>query len=96
MLDRFRDRLRASGIAEVDTTQADVFRLDALPQSWKGYDLVVSASMLEYVPRGRLAAAITGLRDLLAPGGRFVLFITRRNLLTRVVMGAHRGSVHAG
>lgn len=87
MLDRFHDRLRARGITGVETTQADVFELDALPQSWKGYDLVVSASMLEYVSRGRLTAAITGLRDLLAPGGRFVLFITRRNLLTRALIG---------
>ena len=83
MLDRFHDGLRAREITGVDTARADVLELDALPRSWKGYDLVVSASMLEYVPRERLAAAIGGLRNLLAPGGRFVLFITRRNLLTR-------------
>ena len=87
MLDCFHQRLRARGITGVETAQADVCELNALPQSWKGYDLVVSASMLEYVPRRRSTAAIAGLRDLLAPGARFVLFITRRNLVTRALIG---------
>jgi cyclopropane fatty-acyl-phospholipid synthase-like methyltransferase len=50
-------------------------------------DLVVSASMLEYVPRTRLAGALSGLRSLLEDGGSLVLFITRRNWLTRPLIG---------
>jgi SAM-dependent methyltransferase len=87
MLERFHARLRARGISEVETRQADVLHLDQLPASWKGYDLVVTASMLEYVAPERLAEALGGLRGLLAPGGRFVLFITRRNWLTRPLIG---------
>lgn len=87
MLDRFSDERRAQAITGVETAQADVLRLDTLPASWRDYDLVVSASMLEYVPRDRLSEALAGLRGLLAPGGRFVLFITRRNWLTRPLIG---------
>ena len=87
MLERLHASLRARAITGVETLQADVLHLDRLPASWKGYDLVVSASMLEYVPRDRLAEALAGLRGLLAPEGRFVLFITRRNWLTRPLIG---------
>jgi cyclopropane fatty-acyl-phospholipid synthase-like methyltransferase len=64
-----------------------VLRLDGLPGGWSDYDLVVSASMLEYVPRERFASALAGLRKLLRDDGRFVLFITRRNWLTRTLIG---------
>lgn len=47
MLDRFRATLDQSGIEDVRLAQADVLRLDTLPQSWNDYDLVVTASMLE-------------------------------------------------
>lgn len=87
MLNRFNDQMRRKAITEVETAQADVLRLDGLPGSWRDYDLVVSASMLEYVARDRLAEALAGLRGLLAPGGRFVLSITRRNWLTRPLIG---------
>lgn len=87
MLDRFNDQMHAKNILGVETTQANVLQIDGLPESWKNYDLVVSASMLEYVPRDRLAGALAGLRRLLAPGGTFVLFITRRNWLTRPLIG---------
>jgi cyclopropane fatty-acyl-phospholipid synthase-like methyltransferase len=58
-----------------------------LPPAWRDYDLVVSASMLEYVPRQRFVAALGALRARLRPGGTFVLFMTRRNLLTRLMIG---------
>ena len=87
MLERLHGRLRARGIRDVETRQADVLELGRLPASWTGYDLVVSASMLEYVPPDRLAEALAGLRGLLAPEGRLALFITRRNWLTRPLIG---------
>jgi hypothetical protein len=64
MLDRFRKRLRDSEIT-VELAKADVLRLGDLPTGWSEYDLVVSASMLEYVPRGHFASALAGLRGLL-------------------------------
>jgi ubiquinone/menaquinone biosynthesis C-methylase UbiE len=87
MLDRFRQRLQPGGISGVEVTQGDVLRLDALPSGWKGYDLVVSASMLEYVPRDRMVDALGGLRGLLDRNGKFVLFITKRNWLMRPLIG---------
>jgi len=64
-----------------------VLHLDTLPADWRDYDLIVSASMLEYVPRERFAEALRGLRERLKYGGRLVLFITRRNPLTNVLIG---------
>jgi len=87
MLDLFRDALERRGIGGVDLRQADVLHLEALPDSWANFDLIVSASMLEYVPRERFVEALTVLRDRLRPGGTFVLFMTRRNPLTRLLVG---------
>jgi ubiquinone/menaquinone biosynthesis C-methylase UbiE len=87
MLERFRDVLRRHAIDGVETVQANVLELAALPEGWTGYDVVLSASMLEYVPRDRLVDALRGLRGRLARDGRFVLFITKRNWLTRPMIG---------
>jgi 2-polyprenyl-3-methyl-5-hydroxy-6-metoxy-1,4-benzoquinol methylase len=87
MLDRFRLRLAARGITSVEMREADVLHLEALPAEWTGYDLVVSASMLEYVPRDRFAGALSALRGRLTHEGRLVLFITRRSWLMRPLIG---------
>jgi len=87
MLDAFRGTLQRRGIDGIELTQADVLRLDALPASWTDYDLIVSASMLEYVPRDRFVEALAGLRARLNDRGRFVLFMTRRNPFTRFAIG---------
>jgi SAM-dependent methyltransferase len=87
MLERFHAVLRSRGIDGVETRQANVLELDALPEAWSGYDLVLTASMLEYIPRDRLADALRGLRTRLTPGGRLLLFITKRNWLTRPMIG---------
>lgn len=87
MLDRLRATLAARGIGGVRLAEADVLRLGTLPADWRDYDLVVSASMLEYVPRDRFVEALAGLRDRLRPAGTLVLFVTRRNPLTRLLIG---------
>jgi ubiquinone/menaquinone biosynthesis C-methylase UbiE len=87
MLDQLRATLERRGIDGVELSRANVLELDALPPSWGGYDLVVSASMLEYVPRAHFADALKGLRARLNVDGRFVLFMTRRNPLTRALIG---------
>ena len=43
--------------------------------------------MLEYLPTDKLAGALAGLRALLRRHGRLVVFITRRNMLTRPLIG---------
>ena len=87
MLQHFQEKAEQRGIKGLATTQANVLRLDELPVGWGSYDLIVSASMLEYVPRDRLAEALAGLRNRLADQGRLVLFITKRNWLTRPLVG---------
>lgn len=54
---------------------------------WADYDLIVSASILEYVPRQRLVEALAALRNRLAEDGWFVLFMTKRNWMTRPLVG---------
>lgn len=57
MLDHFRQTLQRRAIEDVELAQANVLQLDALPDSWTDYDLVVSASILEYVPREHIVEA---------------------------------------
>jgi cyclopropane fatty-acyl-phospholipid synthase-like methyltransferase len=87
MLGQLRTTLERRSIQGSELVEANVLALDALPAAWRDYDLVVSASMLEYVPRGRFVGALRGLRERLKDGGRFILFVTRRNPLTRVMIG---------
>lgn len=87
MLDRFRATLESGGITGIDLARADVLDLRRLPPGWSGYDLVVTAAMLEHLPPARVSEALAGLRFLLRDGGRLVLFITRRNWLTRLLIG---------
>jgi cyclopropane fatty-acyl-phospholipid synthase-like methyltransferase len=67
--------------------QANVLELERLPSSWGNYDLIVSASMLEYVDCDRFIAALSGLRALLNENGTFVLFITRKNWVMQQLTG---------
>jgi SAM-dependent methyltransferase len=87
MLERLRAGLRRRDITGIRLVEANVLHLDTLPTDWRDYDLVVSASMLEYVPRERFVESLRALRERLHERGRFVLFITRRNPLTRVLIG---------
>jgi len=87
MLERFQRTLECRDIEGVELTQANVLELQGLPDTWTQYDLIVTASMLEYVPRNRFADALSGLRERLRDDGRLVLFITKRNWLTRLMIG---------
>ena len=71
----------------MELAQANVLNLEGLSSLWGDYDLIVSASILEYVPREQFVDALQALRVKLSEGGNFVLFITRRNPFTRVLIG---------
>jgi 2-polyprenyl-3-methyl-5-hydroxy-6-metoxy-1,4-benzoquinol methylase len=86
MLGRFHDTLKQRRIA-VQTRQSDVLEMESLPETWKQYDLIVSASMLEYVSPSQLVQALAGLRQRLNDQGHLVIFITKRNWLTRPLIG---------
>ena len=83
MLEGFRQTLRTRAIEGVNLVQADVLQLDTLPAGWKKFDLIVTAAMMEYLPRQSLVDALRGLRSRLNEAGSVLLFITRRNWLMR-------------
>ena len=87
MLEHFHATIRARSIERIELEQADVLELDSLPSAWTGYDLIVSASMMEYLPRDRLADALAGLRGRSSEGGRLLLFITRQSRLMDPLIG---------
>jgi cyclopropane fatty-acyl-phospholipid synthase-like methyltransferase len=84
MLARFQTELKIRDIPRVQLQQADVLALETLPPSWTNYDLIVSASMLEYLPKPNLPRALAALHSRLVPDGRILMMITRRTPETRV------------
>jgi cyclopropane fatty-acyl-phospholipid synthase-like methyltransferase len=84
MLTRFRNEVEARGISRVQLEQADVLDLESLPQSWTNYDLIISASMLEYLAKQDLPRALAALRARLAQDGRILVIITRKTPETKV------------
>lgn len=86
MLARFQSQLKVRGIIGVQLRQADVLALETLPPSWTDYDLILSASMLEYLPKQDLPHALAGLRARLASEGRILVVITRKSPETKVLI----------
>jgi cyclopropane fatty-acyl-phospholipid synthase-like methyltransferase len=86
MLGRFQEILDARGISRVQLRQADVLTLESLPSSWTNYDLILSTSMLEYVPKADLPRALKGLFARLAPHGHLLVMITRKTPETKILI----------
>jgi len=86
MLSRFQTSLDTSEINDVELRQADVLALDQLPQSWIEYDLILSASMLEYLPKSDLPLALAELRKRLSPNGRIFIVITKKSLEAKILV----------
>ncbi len=87
MLEVFKEWIKKAGVKNVSLKQANALELDKLPSNWKDYDMIISAGMLEYVPREKMKKAVHGLKDLLKKDGTLVVFITKRNLITRLCVG---------
>jgi len=86
MLRRFQETMEARGITGVKLRQADVLALETLPASWTHYDLILSASMLEYLPKQSLPLALVGLRVRLASDGHILVVITKKTPETKVLI----------
>ena len=84
MLARFQKELNARRLSRVQLEQADVLALDSLPPSWTNYDVIISTSMLEYLPKQDLPRALAGLRARLSSKGHILVMITRRTLETKL------------
>jgi len=87
MLERFLAWMMREKISEIELRELNVLDLTPRPDHWRDYDLIVTAAMLEYVPRTSLPKALMGLKELLLPGGKLILFITRRTGLTEGPIG---------
>jgi hypothetical protein len=83
MLDIFRQWLLEQGAVNIELAQADVLKLEALPSHWRDYDLIVVSTMLEYLPKQEVRQALVNLRLVLRHNGILLIFLTKRNLMTR-------------
>ena len=82
MLDIFRQWIAAQGATQIELAQADVLKTGRLPAHWTGYDLIVSSTMLEYLPTDQVTNALTNLKQLLNLDGLLLIFMTKRSRLT--------------
>ena len=87
MLDIFREWVKPQGAENIELRQANVLEIYALPQDWSEFDLVVSSTMLEYLPKNKVAAALANLKTLLKNGGTLLIFITKRSFITKWLAG---------
>ena len=86
MLDRFQAELDSRGITRVRLQRANVLELEQqLAPSWSNYDLIVSTSMLEYVPKSNLAQALSAFNARLAQDGTLLVVIKRKNWITWIL-----------
>jgi cyclopropane fatty-acyl-phospholipid synthase-like methyltransferase len=86
MLALFQEWINQAAVGEIQLQQANVLEMEnQLPPGWNDYDLIVSSTMLEYIPREKLNHAITNLKNLLKNDGRLLIFITRKSFITKLV-----------
>ena len=85
MLDLFGEWIQQAGTREIRLQQADALELDGrLPSDWTGYDLIISAAMLEFIPKDRLGLVLERLKRRLKDSGRLLLLVTRRTWIARL------------
>ena len=92
MIAIFRERLRKEAIEGVEVVQADTLHLETIPGNWKDFDLIISAAMMEYIPSEKFVNVLSGLKSRLSDTGSVVLFITRKNWLTKLLIGTWWGA----
>lgn len=86
MLARFQQSIDDLGLNRVRLHRANVLNMETLPQSWRNYDLVLSSSMLEYLPSDELPRALENLRARMAPTSHLLAMITRKTPETKVLI----------
>lgn len=87
MLERFEEWASDHRAYPIETRQGNALDLATLPEDWKDYDAIVTSGMLEYIAREKLSSVLAGLGELLAPGGKMVVCISRKNWLMHWLMG---------
>src|SRR6266446_1946773 len=66
--------------------QLSRFEVQQFFSTWIEYDLILSASMLEYLPKSKLPRALAELRKRLSPNGRLLIVITKRSLEAKILI----------
>jgi len=87
MLGIFGEWIEKNKITNIKLFEADVLQIDRLPQDWKDYDLIISSSMIEYIPQELLPQAILNLKSLMKPDGTLLILVTIKNFITRWLVG---------
>jgi ubiquinone/menaquinone biosynthesis C-methylase UbiE len=87
MLEVFRQWIAAKGAGNIELKQADVLHIETLPADWSDFDLIVTSTMLEYLPKDKVKDAVSNLKRLLKNGGTLLVFITKRSIMARIVAG---------
>ena len=87
MLDIFQQWIAENGANSIEIKQADVLAIESLPPHWKDYDLIVSSTMLEYIPKDKVLHALSNLKQLVKRDGILLVFVTKRNIMTRLLAG---------
>jgi ubiquinone/menaquinone biosynthesis C-methylase UbiE len=87
MLDIFQQWIETNGATNIEITPADALQIGTLPTDWNNYDLIVSSTMLEYIPKDKVHIALGNLKQLLKSEGKLLVFLTKRNLITRLLAG---------
>ena len=87
MLKIFQQWVTSQGATNIELAQADVLDTKTLPPNWRDFDLIVTSTMLEYLPREKVKDALISLKQLLKQNGTLVVIITKRNLLTKWFAG---------
>ncbi len=87
MLDIFSEWIKAEGAENIELEQADVLEVGLLPRDWNEFDLVVSSTMVEYLPKNKVKDALANLRQLLRNDGMLLVFITKRSFVTKLLAG---------
>lgn len=86
MLDIFKHWVSNNNITNISIHQADVLKMEELPDSWDKFDLIVSSAMLEYLDKKEISTAITNFKTRLAQNGKLILIITKKNIVTKYLI----------
>ena len=87
MLKIFQQWITLVNADNIELAKANVLDAESLPIGWNSFDLIVSSTMLEYLPRDKVKDALYTMRKMLKPEGKMVVIITKRNLLTALIAG---------
>ena len=93
IIEIFNKWIKKQGYKNIHLYRANVLKIDKqLPNSWTNFDLIVSANLLEHIPRDKLPQAIKKLKSLLMENGKLVLFIEKDNIINRTFVKLVWGS----